>query len=123
MVGRHGVPKDPGCTALAILLGLGIGWLDIHTTEVTVTIASLLVSGVLCGTVQARGPWRWGLLIALGVPVVEAIARVTHVATAEPVHLDPRVWLVVAIFALGGCYVGAFIGRGLRAMTHSASVP
>ena len=38
--------------ALAALFGLGIGWLDLHTSEVTVTIVALLLTGVLLGLLQ-----------------------------------------------------------------------
>ncbi len=95
---------------LAIVLGLGIGWLDLHTTEVTVPIVGLLAAGLFCGTLQPRGAWRWALLLAVGVPAMQAVALWLDLDTAEPVRLDARPVLVVAAFALIGCYVGA----GLR---------
>jgi len=114
---------DRSCTVLAVVLGLAIGWLDIHATEVSVTIAALLAAGVLCGLVQPRAPWRWAVLMALGLPVVAAAARFAAVATPEPIRLDPRVALVAAAFALVGCYAGALVRRALGTITGATPAP
>jgi hypothetical protein len=98
-------------TALAAAMGLGIGWLDLHTTEVIVTIVPLLLAGLLLGLLQPRAAWRWALLLALGLPVMEAIGRVLHVRTPEPIRLDPRIALVALAFALVGCYSGVAVRR------------
>ena len=106
-------PLDGGCAVLAALLGLAIGWLDIHTTEVSVTIVALLAAGLICGLLQPQAPWRWAVVIALGLPVVAAAARLARVVTPEPVRVDPRIALVAAVFALAGCYAGAIIRRAV----------
>ncbi len=115
--------RERGCTVLAAVLGLGVGWLDIHTTEVIVTIVPLLAGGLLCGILEPRGPWRWGVVMALGLPIVAALARLAGVVTAEPVRLDPRVWLVAAAFALSGCYAGALLRRAFGAIGREGSAP
>jgi len=116
-------PWDRGCTVLAVALGVGIGWLDIHTTEVSVTLAALLASGGLCGLVQPRAPWRWAVLTALGLPVVAAVAPFARVVTPEPIRLDPRVTLVAAVFTLAGCYAGALMRRALGTITGAPPGP
>jgi len=102
-----------GAPWVAVALGLGIGWLDLHTTEVTLTIVALLASGLLLGLLQPRGPWRPALLLALGVPVMEIVGLLLHLDTAEPIRLDPRIVLVVTAFALIGGYAGAGVRRAL----------
>jgi len=99
------------CTAVAVVIGLGIGWLDLQVTEVTVTILALLLGGLFLGLLQPTAAWRWALLLALGIPVMEVVARALKLPTAEPIVLDPRITLVVFGFALVGCYVGAEIRR------------
>jgi hypothetical protein len=106
-------PYDLGCTALALALGLGTGWLDLHATEVTVTILALLASGFLLGLLQPAAAWRWALLLAVGLPIMELVGRVMHVQTPEPIRLDPRVALVALAFALVGCYAGVLVRRGV----------
>lgn len=97
--------------ALAAVLGLGIGWLDLHTTEVVVTVLPLLAAGLLLGVLQPESAWRWALLLAGGLSALAVVARVLGVSTAEPVRLDPRVTLAAAAFALAGCYIGVAIRR------------
>ena len=74
--------------ALAAVLGLGIGWLDLHTTEVVVTILPLLLAGLLLGLLQPTGAWRWALLLAVGFPAMAVVARLLGLSTAEPIRLE-----------------------------------
>ena len=99
---------------LAIVLALGIGWLDLQTTEVSVTILALLASGLLLGLLQPVAAWRWAALLALGLPAVAALGKLLRMHTAEPIQLDPRIALVALAFALVGCYTGVVIRRVAR---------
>lgn len=105
------------CTALAVAIGLGIGWLDLHTTEVTVTILSLLFGGFLLGLLAPNAAWRWAVLLALGLPAMALIGQLLRVRTAEPIRLDLRVALVALAFALVGCYGGVMVRRILTRRT------
>ncbi len=107
-------PCDLFCTMLAFALGLCVGWLDLHTTEVSVTIVALLAAGLLLGLLQPAAAWRWGVLLAIGLPALEAIAMLSGMRTAEPVKLDPRIALVALAFALVGSYSGALVRRALE---------
>ncbi len=108
-------PYDLVCTALAFALGLCIGWLDLHATEVTVTIVALLAAGLLLGLLEPRAAWRWAALLAIGLPVMAVIGRLTGMQTPEPIKLDPLVTLVALGFALVGSYAGVVVRRGLEA--------
>jgi hypothetical protein len=99
------------CATLAVVIGLGIGWLDLHTTEVIVTILALLLAGLLLGLLQPTAAWRWAVLLTLGLPAMAVIGRLLRVPTAEPIRLDPRVALVALAFALVGCYGGVAVRR------------
>lgn len=98
---------------------MGIGWLDLHTTEVIVTVVSLLATGIALGLLGPKAPWRWAVLIALGLPVMTAVAKLSGIRTAEPVQLDSRVTLVALAFALLGSYAGALLRRVASAVTGS----
>jgi len=82
-------------------MGLGIGWLDLHATEVFLTILALLLAGLLLGLLQPTAAWRWAL----------------RVRTAEPIRVDPRIALVAVAFALVGCYGGVVVRRILARPT------
>ena len=108
-------PYDLTCTALAVVLGLAIGWLDLHTTEVFVTIVALLGAGLFLGLLQPTLAWRWAVLEVLGLPIMEGVAVLMEARTAEPVHFDIRIVIVAFAFALLGVYGGVFIRRVVRA--------
>jgi hypothetical protein len=99
---------------LAVVLGLGIGWLDLHTTEVSVTILALLSTGLLLGLLQPIAAWRWAVLLGLGLPVVATVGHLLGMRTAEPIRLDPRIVLVGFAFGRVGCYAGVVIRRAAR---------
>ncbi len=113
--GGMSTDRDLVFVVLAVGLGLGVGWLDVRTTEVTVTVVALLAVGFLLGLLGPGKPWRWALLIALGLPVMAGVAELTGMQTAEPARVDPRVALVALGFALVGCYAGAVIRRAAGA--------
>jgi len=98
-------------TALAVAMGVGIGWLDLQVTEVVVTILALLLAGLLLGFLQPTAAWRWALLLALGLPAVAMVSQVLDVRTAEPIHPDLRIAMVAFAFALVGCYGGVVVRR------------
>jgi hypothetical protein len=108
---------NPVYAALAGAIGLGIGWLDLHTTEVIVTILALLSAGLLLGLLQPVAAWRWALLVAVGLPVVAGIGQLLGVDTVEPIRLDPRVALLALAVGLVGCYTGVLIRRIARFTT------
>jgi len=107
------------CTALAVAMGLGIGWVDLHATEVAVTVLALLLAGLVLGLVQPKAAWRWGVLLALGLPAMAAVGHLLRMRTPEPIQLDPRIALAALAFALVGCYGGALVRRMLPRRTTS----
>jgi hypothetical protein len=102
-------PRNLVCTALGVILGLVVGYLDLHVTEVIVTVVALLTSGLLLGLIQPKGTWRWALLIAIGLPIMEFVAIRTGMQTAEPARLDPLIALVALVLAFLGTYLGVFM--------------
>jgi len=115
------VTHDLAYGTLAAAAGLGIGWLDLHTTEVLVTVVPLLATGIALGLLRPKAPWRWAVLIALGLPLMAAVAKLSEMRTAEPVQLDPRVTLVALAFALVGSYAGALLRRVASTLTRSGA--
>jgi len=101
--------RDLACTALALVLGLVTGWLDLHVTEVIVTILTLIGSGLVVGMIQPKAAWRWAILIAIGLPILAFCAIKFGFETAEPVHLDFRIAFVALAVALIGTYIGVLI--------------
>ena len=114
-------PFDITCTIIAIVFGLIIGWLDLHTTEVTITIISLLMAGFLLGLLQPNAAWRWAILIVLSLPAMVIFAQLTDMQTAEPARLDFRIIIVTSIITFIGTYTGFFIRKALRGLSSPSS--
>ena len=104
-------PHDLGCTILALALGLGIGYVRLHTVDSPETIMALLGSGILLGVLQPAAAWRWALLLVVGLPITAGIARVAHVWTPFPADL--YIPLFQLAFAIAGTYGGALLRRGV----------
>lgn len=119
---RRRLAEDLACGALAAAAGLGIGWLDLHTTEVSVTVVALLATGIALGLLCPKAAWRWAVLLALGLPVLAVSAKLGRMRTAEPVQLDLRITLVALAFALVGAYAGVLLRRAATAATGSGAV-
>lgn len=116
-------PRDLACTALAVALGLVVGWLDLHVTEVSVTILALMTFGLLLGLIQPAAAWRWALLIAIELPIMAIGAIKLGLRTVEPVQPDLRITLVALVFALLGAYIGAFIPYIMRSYQVAKADP
>ena len=111
-------PRDLTCTALALVFGLAIGWLDLFVTEVMVTILVLLAVGLLIGFLQPLAAWRWGVLIVVGQPIMVVVVNITGLHTAEPAQLDIRIVLVALVFTMLGSYIGVLLRYALRGLTR-----
>lgn len=109
-------PRELVWSTLAVVLGLAIGWLDLHVTEVVVTILALFTAGLLLGFLQSVAAWRWPVLMVVGLPLMAAAARVLGWKTAEPARLDIGITLVAFAFALLGSYIGVLTRHIVRTL-------
>ena len=109
-----GSPFNLACTAIALVLGLIVGWLDLHITEVIITIIGLFTAGLVLGLLQPAAAWRWPVLVVIGLPLMVVIAHMSHMQTAEPAQLDIGVALVALLFVFAGTYAGVFIRYAIR---------
>ena len=58
--------------AIAILLGLFSGWVNQKVGDALLTALCVLASTMMLGVWKSRRPWRWVLLVWVGVPIVLA---------------------------------------------------
>ena len=112
---------DITCSGIAIIFGIVIGWFDLHTTEVTVTIVSLLIAGIILGLLQPNRAWRWSVLIVLGLPAMVIYVHLIGLQTTEPSRIDIRIIFVSLMFALFGPYIGVLLRSIMRGLTKRSS--
>jgi hypothetical protein len=110
--------RDLPFLAVAIVLGLAIGWVYLHTDEDAFVVLPLLGATGLLGLVRPRDAWRWALLVGIRLPLGQAAALVTAMPLPYPNNWE-GVAAVLAI-ALGLGVVGASAGALLRRFVGSA---
>ncbi len=95
----------------ALFLGLVIGWMDVRSVEVQPTVLMLLVFSLFLGFAQPRHAWRWGLLLAVWVPLGGLAAQVIGLRTPAPDEPGVIGSLIAFIPAFVGAYAGALVNR------------
>jgi len=58
--------------AIAILLGLFSGWVNQKVDDALLTALCVLAFTMMLGAWKSPRPWRWVLLVWVGVPIVLA---------------------------------------------------
>lgn len=56
----------------AVVAGLFTGWVNQRVDDALLTALCVLAFTMLLGTWKPQRPWRWGLLVWVGVPLVLA---------------------------------------------------
>jgi hypothetical protein len=95
--------------AVALVLGLCAGWVDLHNDEVQATVLVIVVSAGALGFLAPRSAVLAGLVVGLGVPIAHLYARLTEFALPYPVHNYAE-----SFIALVPAVLTAVIGAGVR---------
>jgi hypothetical protein len=93
---------------LALLLGLGIGYVDYTATEVQATLLVLLPVAFGFGLAAPRSAWRWALLLGLCIPLVHILL---HMFNVRPPYPD---FVIETLLALIPAFLAAYSGAALR---------
>jgi hypothetical protein len=96
---------------LALVLASITGVLNVNTTEVIVPMSCLLIFSFVCGLVQPKGAWRWGVLIGLSIMISTFVGLAVNFQFPEPPPRFPITAIVLVIPALMGTCAGAFVHR------------
>ena len=96
---------------LGTILGLGAGVVDVRLGDLLVTAVFVMLATMLLGLLRPARAWRWTVLVAVCVPLVQILA---HVFLREHISL-PHVQLSFSGFLTGtvGAYAGAFARMGI----------
>ena len=96
---------------LAIVLGLGIGFLEIRLNDLLVTALLVLVSTLVLGFLRPNRPWRWTVIVGVCVPMVRLWS---YVVLGEHAY-RAQVWESGLAFLTGiaGAYCGYFTRKAI----------
>lgn len=103
--------RKPGMwlTMMALFLGIIIGWLDMKSTEPSVTALLLVTLGFFCGFAQPKRAWLSALLIGIGVPIFVMLAVALRLNNLTPIEQITS--LLTLLFSFGGTYAGVVVRR------------
>jgi hypothetical protein len=108
---RH---NDRFAYVLAAALGLCAGVLDVKVGDLLLTALFVMASTMLLGVVRPERPWRWTLIVAVFVPVMQLLAY--WLMTEKPYRA--QIWESFLGFLTGiaGAYGGALGRKALNAL-------
>jgi hypothetical protein len=103
--------SDRGIYILGGVLGLVAGFLDVEFGDLLLTALFVLVATMLLGALRPQRAWRWTLLVATFVPLVQLITYA--VLTEKPYRAQIYESFLGFLTGIAGAYGGATARRGL----------
>ena len=86
------------------------GWVDVKVGDLLFTALLVLAPCILLGALRPDRPWRWALLVGMGVPLADLLAYL--LLTQKPYRAQVYESLLAFLPGLVGAYGGA-LGRGV----------
>jgi hypothetical protein len=104
--------SDRGVFILGTMLGSCAGWLDAKFGDLLLTALFVLASTMLLGALRPQRPWRWTLLVAVFVPIVQLLAYLFM--THKPYRAQIYESFLGFLTGIAGAYGGAVGRKGLN---------
>ncbi len=101
-----------GIYVLGILLGLVAGVLDVRFGDLLLTALFVLAATMFLGALRPSRPWRWTLVVAVFVPIVQVLAYAA--LTAKPYRAQIYESFLGFLTGVAGAYGGSLARRGLQ---------
>ncbi|HZQ68247.1 MAG TPA: hypothetical protein VFA68_06990 [Terriglobales bacterium] len=106
--------KDAPIYALAVVLGVSAGLLDVRLGDLLLTALFVLISTMVLGILRPERPWRWIVLVAIFVPVLQALAYVF--LTEKPYRAQIYEAFLGFLTGTAGAYAGSAGRRAAQAL-------
>ena len=94
----------------ALTAGAFAGWVDVKLADLLFTALLVLAPSMMLGLLRPTRPWRWVLLVSIGVPVVDFLSNFFF--SQRPYDGEKYAALLVFLPACAGAYGGALM-RGV----------
>jgi hypothetical protein len=92
------------------LFGISAGFIDIKIGDLLFTALIVLISTMILGMLRPQRPWRWTLLVATFVPVMQLLAYV--LLTQKPSRAEIYESFLCFLAGIAGAYGGSVAHRG-----------
>jgi hypothetical protein len=108
---RPDANRDVGFYIAAALAGGFAGWVDIKVGDLLFTALLVLASCMILGVWRPSRPWRWVVMVGLGVPVAELFGYV--VLTEKPYRAQIYESFLAFLPGIAGAYGGALMRQAI----------
>jgi ABC-type multidrug transport system permease subunit len=95
---------------LAVVAGIGTGWVDVTVNDLLFTALLVLAACMLLGLLRPRWPWRWVVVMVVFIPLTEFAAYLK--GTAHPSRAQVYGAFLTALPGVAGAYGGSVV-RGV----------
>jgi hypothetical protein len=109
---EHTTGHDGRIYALAAILGIGGGLLDVALGDLLLTALFVLASTMLLGTLRPEKPWRWILVVGAMVPSVQLLAYLALTEKPYPAQIYES--FLGFLTGCAGAYAGSVLRRTLE---------
>jgi hypothetical protein len=106
-----GTSTDRRVYILGAVFGLVAGVLDVKFGDLLLTALFVLAATMLLGALRPAQPWRWMLLVAVFMPVVQGVAYL--LLTEKPYRAQIYESFLGFLTGIAGAYGGSLGRRGL----------
>jgi len=106
--------KDAPIYTVAVVLGIAAGVLDVKVGDLLLTALSVLAATMFLGILRPRHPWRWTLLVAVFVPLLQVLAYVF--LTEKPYRAQIYESFLGFLTGTAGAYAGSAGRRALQVL-------
>jgi hypothetical protein len=103
--------SDTAQYVLGVILGISAGILDVKIGDLLLTALFVLASTMLLGALRPFRPWRWVLLVAVFVPIMQLLAY--FLMTVKPYRAQIYESFLGFLTGIAGAYGGSAGRRAL----------
>ena len=104
--------RDGRIYVLGAILGMCAGILDIKIGDLLLTALFVLASTMLLGALRPERPWRWIVVVAIFVPIVELLAYLF--LTQKPYRAQMYESFLGFLTGIAGAYGGSLGRRAIE---------
>ena len=108
--------RDTHIYLLGVVLGVGAGWLDVKIGDLLLTAIFVLMSTMLLGALRPQRPWRWVLVVAVCVPIMQLLAFLF--LTEKPYRAQIYESFLGFLTGVAGAYGGSVGRRALNVIVQ-----
>jgi hypothetical protein len=102
--------------AAPLTMGLCLGAFGYWVGEVQAPLLVLVLLTFLVGVTSPAQPWRWALLIGLGVPIAHGIGHMLPLHSSSHGSVIASGWALIPTFL--SVYGGVLVRRAIRLQPH-----